>query len=148
MLQQARSLYSQALVADESEQNPLWSKTLMQIRKAEGLIDDSITANLQSEFKLLKTDVESNNAASERARQQKKKDDMLCEVIQTSILDSFFQNQGMWFGEQPDFLQRLEDAFGDYGIRIFDEIDPLVKTIHESRISDELLKGLHHWQSQ
>ena len=120
----------------------------MQIRKAEGLFDESVGVSLQGEFGRLKNDVESNSAASELARIQRIKDDTLCNVIQTSLLDSFFQNAGMWYGQEPDFLQRLEDAFADYGIKVFDDIDPLVQKIHDSRISDELLRGLHHWQSQ
>ena len=120
----------------------------MQILKAEGLIDEFVGNDLQAEFQLLKDEVEFFRAAAENARRQKIRDDELCKVIETSILDSFFQNQGMWYGEQPDFLKRLEQAFGKYGIQTFDDVDTIVKKIHDSRISDQLLLGLQHWQSQ
>ena len=148
-LQRSRSLYRKALIAEESNQEAAWSQTLMQILKAEGLMIDEFVGNdLQAEFQLLKDEVEFFRTAAENARRQKIRDDELCNVIETSILDSFFQNQGMWYGEQPDFLKRLEEAFEEYGIKTFDDVETIVKRIHDSRISDQLLLGLQHWQSQ
>ena len=147
-LQQAQTHYRQALGAHPDHQGSIWAKALMQVRKAEGLVDDSIGKDLLQEFKQLKRDVEKQSETAELARQQRIKDGAFCDVVAVSILDSFFQNRGMWFGPEPDFLKRLEDAFGDYEIETFDDVEPLVQKIHESRISAELLQGLQHWQSQ
>ena len=148
VLRQASDVYRQALVADEEQQVTLCSQTLMHIRKAEGMIDESISYSLRREFQLLKENIEQFSEAASEARAQRTRDQQFCQVIEVSVMDSFFQNAGMWYGEQPDFLKRLEVAFQNYGIQMFDDVQPMAAKINESRIKNELLRGLHHWESQ